>query len=662
MSFQQGLSGLDGSSKALDAIGNNIANANTVGFKESAAQFADVYAASLGGGGGSQIGIGANLATVSQQFTQGNITTTNNPLDVAINGSGMFRLSDNGTISYTRSGQFQLDKNGYVVNAAGLQVTGYAADPVTGTIVPGNMVPLQVNNTNIAPQVTTNSQIQVNEDSRSTPPAAMTSGSLDASAALAATTTISAANNTLNLTVDGLPVSITIPDGSYAPGTLVTTVQGLINSQLSASGAGVTVSIDTNNGMLITSNSKGTVGSQGAGSSVALTGTGGTAVTGPGAIAGLATAVAVTGADNFNPTTSGYATGSSALTTPTIVAGTNDTLAISVDNGVVVNALIPDPSGVPAGTTYTSLGLATAVQTAVNTALAAAGQNARVTASINASGQLVITSNKLGPMSTVAVTAGGGQDASATILGASPTSTPGTVNTASINSLGFTASTAQTVYDSLGNGHNLALYFVKTSQGNTWQLYTTLDGAQQQGPTKLQFNGAGALTTTMPITLPAANSSYAFANGANPLHFTLDLTGSTQYGIASGVNQLTQDGYTSGRLSGLSVSQDGTLLGSYSNGKSKNMGQLVLVSFNNPNGLTSLGGNQWAETSESGQPIPGTPGQGSLGALQSASVEESNVDLTKELVAMITQQRNYQANAQTIKTQDTIMQTLVNLG
>jgi flagellar hook protein FlgE len=173
----------------------------------------------------------------------------------------------------------------------------------------------------------------------------------------------------------------------------------------------------------------------------------------------------------------------------------------------------------------------------------------------------------------------------------------------------------------------------------------------------LSFTPAGALSTAMPL-----NQSYTLANGASsPMSFTLDLTGTSQYGLAFGVNQLLQDGYTSGRLSGISVASDGTIQGRYSNGKSRNMGQLVLANFNNSNGLQSLGGNQWAESAESGQPIPGTPGSGSLGVIQSSSVEESNVDLTAELVNMITQQRVYQANAQTIKTEDQVLQTLVNL-
>ncbi|MFA7280261.1 MAG: flagellar hook-basal body complex protein [Sterolibacterium sp.] len=381
--------------------------------------------------------------------------------------------------------------------------------------------------------------------------------------------------------------------------------------------------------------------------------------------------------------------------------------------------------------------------------------------------------------------------------------TAGVDNFSSTDTNSFTASTAQTIYDSLGNPHTLSLYFVKTGQPGSWQMYSTIDniaapapgsvtgssvlgsppssldisaannnnifdiavdggatlsvtiadgpyptatalvnavnaalqnvagtvvddqgnvyvdangvnlavpasarldafdhliitsnkvnvgsscvitenaasiangaststvtalfGAQPStvagGPAKvdtLLFKPDGSLVTTNPVT-----ESFTLNTGAeSPLQFTVDLKGSSQYGISFGVNQLLQDGYTSGKISGLSVSADGIVQGNYSNGKSRNLGQIVLATFTNPNGLQSMGGNQWAETADSGQPIPGTPGSGSLGNVQSGAIEESNVDLTAELVQMITQQRAYQANAQTIKTIDQVLQTLVNL-
>ncbi|HNU67400.1 MAG TPA: flagellar hook-basal body complex protein, partial [Methylotenera sp.] len=142
---------------------------------------------------------------------------------------------------------------------------------------------------------------------------------------------------------------------------------------------------------------------------------------------------------------------------------------------------------------------------------------------------------------------------------------------------------------------------------------------------------------------------------------TMDFAGSTQFGSNFSINSLSQDGFTSGRLASFNTGKDGTIVGRYTNGQSKTLGQVVLANFVNPNGLQSLGGNAWVESADSGVPLIGTPNTGSMGVLQSSAVEDSNVDLTAELVNMITAQRVYQANAQTIKTQDQVLQTLVNL-
>jgi flagellar hook protein FlgE len=418
MSFQQGLSGLNASSRALDAIGNNIANSGTVGFKGANAQFSDIYAASLNGTGSSQVGIGTNVAAVAQTFTQGNLTTTNNPLDLAINGGGFYRMSDQtgasaGSIAYTRNGQFLLNKDGYVVNSQGLYLTGLQADPITG-IVPNSGQPgaIRMDTSLINPNATTESEVGFNLDSREA-----------------------------------------VPTNAF---------------------------------------------------------------------------------DQTDPTT-------------------------------------------------------------------------------------------------------------------------------------YNWTTTQPVYDSLGNPHNLQLYFVKMAPtagppvvgANTWQMYTSLDGstAAVTGP-NVTFDAFGNMTApAAPVAL-----SFALTNGAaTPFNFTLDITDATQFGDEAGLNSMVQDGYTSGRLSGVAVSADGTIQGVYSNGRTRDMGRIVLSSFQNPNGLQNMGGNLWRETADSGQPVTGMPGEGNFGVIQSASVEDSNVDLTAELVDMIVQQRAYQANAQTIKTQDQILQTLVNL-
>src|SRR5476649_1875774 len=154
MAFQTGLSGLDAAAQSLDIIGNNVANASTVGFKQSRALFADVYANSLSGAGASPVGIGTKVADVQQEFTQGNILSTSNPLDLAVNGNGFFQVQSNGTINYTRNGQFHQDNAGNIVSADNKQVMGYGVD-ANGNILASTPVPLQLSSAQLAPKVTT---------------------------------------------------------------------------------------------------------------------------------------------------------------------------------------------------------------------------------------------------------------------------------------------------------------------------------------------------------------------------------------------------------------------------------------------------------------------------------------------------------------------------
>ncbi len=413
MGFQHGLSGLNVATSNLDVIGNNIANANTAGFKQSQAQFSDVYANSLSGASGNQIGIGAKVSDIAQQFTQGNVTATSNPLDMAINGNGFFRMSDNGAINYSRNGQFHIDSNGFIVNANNKNLTGFTTD-ANGSIVAAEPTNLRIPSSDLSPQATTAFSTGFNLDSRAVVPAV-------------------------------------IPP--------------------------------------------------------------------------------------FDPL---------------------------------------DP------TTYTS-------------------------------------------------------------------------------------TTSGTVFDSLGNSHIFSIYFQKTA-ANAWDTFATVDGATNVtlgggASQALTFDTSGVLTAPVaPIAVSVDLATIDPTLGAtSPLDFTLDLGQSTQFGTNFGVNSLTQDGYSSGRLAGFALSADGIISGNYTNGEARTLGQVVLANFTNPQGLSSLGDNVWSETPDSGQPLVGPPQTGTLGTLQSSAVEDSNVDLTTELVNMITAQRTYQANAKTIETQDAVLQTLVNL-
>ena len=419
MSFQQGLSGLNASSKNLEIIGNNIANSNTFGAKVSRGEFSDVYANALNGSGTSSVGIGTTLAAVSQQFTQGNITATDNPMDLAINGAGFFQLTDGRSPTmYSRNGQFKVDREGFIVNNGALRLMGYPANGA-GVIQPGNASPLQLPSAGIDPQATGQVLIEMNLDARvaSTAPAA-----------------------------------------------------------------------------------------------------------GP--------------AIDFN-----------------------------------------DP------TTYNNV-------------------------------------------------------------------------------------TSVTVFDAKGQDVALTYYFQKAAT-DTWNVFVTANGAPVNGTpaapiatTTINFPANGG-TPTAPVG-PVAFDIPASVNtvGAQTLPITgvmLDLSGATQYGAGFGVTNMVQNGYAPGQLTGISIEANGIVMARYSNGQSKPAGQVELANFRNPQGLQSQGGNVWARSYASGDPIVGVAGDGNLGVMQAGALEESNVDLTAELVSMITAQRVYQANAQTIKTQDQILQTLVNL-
>ncbi|EIP89628.1 flagellar hook protein FlgE [Burkholderia humptydooensis MSMB43] len=402
-----------GASSNLDVIGNNIANANTVGFKGSTAQFSDMYANSVASAVNNPIGIGTMLASVQQQFSQGTITSSTSSLNVAINGNGFFQMSNNGVLTYSRDGTFQRDKNGYIVNSQGLSLMGYQADK-NGVINTAQTVPLQAPTNNMAPTATTRISGQFNLNSQDTVP--------------------------------------TKTPFDYADSTTY----------------------------------------------------------------------------NF--------------------------------------------------------------QTAVQ------------------------------------------------------------------------------VYDSLGGSQQVNMYFVKSAAG-TWEAYA---GVKNQTPTDLgtvTFDTSGAIksttlagSTTPTTTLGQFQFSIPNTDGsATPQALTLDLTGTTQYGGKDGVTNLAPDGFASGTLTTFTIGNDGKLTGNYSNGQTATLGQIVLANFNNPNGLVNIGNNQYVETAASGVPQISAPGSTNHGTLQGSALENSNVDLTSQLVNLITAQRNYQANAQTIKTQQAVDQTLINL-
>jgi flagellar hook protein FlgE len=223
----------------------------------------------------------------------------------------------------------------------------------------------------------------------------------------------------------------------------------------------------------------------------------------------------------------------------------------------------------------------------------------------------------------------------------------------------YNHTTSLTVYDSLGASHSQSLYYVKTANPNEWEVHAYIDGNPVGGPQLLQYSGTGALVTPVNgrVVLPAHDPN----NGAEPMNITMELGSSTQYGDRFGVASLSQNGYTTGRLSGVEVSAEGIVSARYTNGVSTPLGQVALTNFANPQGLTSQGDNVWSESFDSGQPRRGTAGTSDFGSVQGGALEASNVDMTAQLVNMITAQRNFQANAQMISTHDQITQAVINI-
>ncbi len=228
----------------------------------------------------------------------------------------------------------------------------------------------------------------------------------------------------------------------------------------------------------------------------------------------------------------------------------------------------------------------------------------------------------------------------------------------------YNHSTSLTVFDSLGTSHLLTTYFRKTTQANEWEMYTFADGTRVDAASgagdQMIFSTAGALTTPVTpstITIP----SFSPGGGAAAMTIATTISNVTQYGSAFSVNSLLQNGFTTGQLSGVDIGETGIITARFTNGQSSTLAQVALANFSNEQGLQQLGDSTWAESFESGAALVGAPATGSLGVLVSGALEGSNVDLTEQLVALITAQRNFQANAQVIETADAVTQTIINI-
>jgi len=631
MAFNTGLSGLRASSVDLDVTGNNIANASTVGFKSSQAQFGDLYASGFLSAGTNPIGDGVRVQDVKQNFGQGNISFTDNGLDLAINGDGFFVLNNGGEVRYSRAGQFGIDKDGFVTNNQNMRVQGFVADD-DGNLS-GIRGDLQVETDNLAPRRTTNLRSDLNLDSRETVLERRVADMGDYTAPAGAT---GFPSETFEITyADGSVVSVPVntagstdfsaadvvdvlngQDGLSASAT--TTYEGMSEADLNAAIAAGNFSFDLEVG----------------------------GVTVPVDTTGVTDAASLVSAIN----------NAQAPTISASITGGNLRLIDNRGNNVTAGFTSDGPNQAP----ETTVGTVRPQADREITDIASTTGATNLTDSWNA--RNIEITNQFNPL----------------------------------DQRTYNHATSTTVYDSLGNSHEMTQFYVKQpAPGNgvgvsEWSVYLQIDGefvaGTEQNPYQARFDQDGALQSVngdpngeILISDWTPKDADGTPNGADgppgpgenittPIPeppttsaFVLDLGNTTQYGSNFGVDDQRQNGYATGRLSGLDVSDQGVLFARYTNGQSQSLGQVALASFNNTNGLSPVGETSWVETFESGQPIVGAPDTGTLGSIKASSIEESNVDLSAELVNLIIAQRNYQANAKTIETSDAVTQTVINL-
>jgi flagellar hook protein FlgE len=702
MGFQQGLSGLNISSKGLDAVGNNIANAGTIGFKAATAQFADVYAAALTGGTvGRAVGQGGSVMNVSQSFTQGNVTSSANPLDLAINGNGFLRFQPSladATSSYSRNGQLHLDTNGYLVNAQDQFLNAYVSkDGIT--IDETAAVPIQISSAQLPPRVTGfGNTITAGEgglklginldvrDKRSAIPEAVTLGAAAAKAAFdtgsgklytdvayeaqqAAETAVLTSDQATAFAKAGeaIAATMTIAAKTVAAGLNDTTLADTAISDFSAAVAAAMAADPA---------------------SADLTQRPGALIeTAAATLNSTINALYPAGSDKINvKATSAYVSAKAAAikAVDANVAATTSSAALqtAIDDLATANANLAgvdplDPAAVAAATA--------AVTTATK---AEAAARTKSTSDLN----LIAVAAK--DAATAAA------DATAPNMGPTWTSLQ-KWDFASMNPNMYNYSTSASIFDQRGESHILTMYFVRSGindgtgeviGANSWTPHFVIDNkyeipavnslnaATQTAGGTVDFLSGGQLDKSTNSDLwyldlaKAVNSSGVnvplteFPNDLFPAptfgggyDLSVNLGSATQFGSGYDVNSLQQDGYSPGRISGMAVDAEGNISARYSNGQTQLQGRVTLSTFQNPNGLVPLGNNMWGQSAGSGPALIGSPNTGAKGTIQSGAVEEANVDLTQELVAMIVLQRSYQANAQTIKTQDSVLQTLVNL-
>ncbi|MEH6470261.1 MAG: flagellar hook-basal body complex protein [Halopseudomonas sp.] len=648
MAFSTAITGLKASTAELDVTGNNIANSSTVGFKSGRTEFADIFSTvAVGSGSANSPGSGVIVSDISQDFTAGTIQFTNNNLDLAIDGSGFFQLNDGqGGISYTRAGGFELDKDGNVVAKNGTFLQGFGLDAA------GNMQPignLSVSQKESPPKATEFMDLSFNVDSRvaainlpydptdsATFSFSTTSRSFDS---LGNENTIkydfikqgewrerqAVEFNTFGPSTGAEDINIGGATYTPAAGIDESNVAADIVAQFTAGNLQIQTGWDTDISDLRADAATG---------ELIVTYKASAADTRPviveyddgATVIDLASAVTEDPFFAANKVEShdfgGTVTSANTFVT---VAG----VQVGVSNGMTASEVVDE------------------IIKSTNAILSAAPEIDTITKD-SATGDLVITYKaELGDTPVVAVGLG--------------------TSTGLTQAAGAFAEAGDNSFDGVYQMHAFFNNETQLDIGLAPQNGSGLT-TSEAGPILLTYDTTNGLLNSVNGQPVSANGSapkltVVGADPANPLNtIELDLSGSTQFASDSIVKASTQDGFTKGDLIGVTFAPDGTMVASFSNGQNSNLGIVALATFENQSGLQPVGDTAWTATLASGQAILNPPGTGLNGGLRSAALEQSNVDLSEQLVKLIEAQRNFQANSKTLQTENSITQTILQIS
>ena len=640
--MQAGLSGLKANQLYMDVIGDNLANVNTPGFKGSRVTFMDMFSQTLrwasapsgnrGGINPVQVGLGVLPASIDPKMIQGALNTTGRPFDLGIQGEGFFVLSDGAMQYYTRAGTFGLDAEGNMVDQAtgmrvqspaltDIQVDTHGSVPASATteVALAGTLPAVVTGP-LAEVLTTNTPFQEGTEAVITGTAAQPFALSD--------------GDTLTIRVNGgaaQQVVFHAADFADIGNATAAEVAAVINAQVT----GITAS-DSGGALQLQTQQKG------ADASIDVDD-----VTGaPGAALGLDLSL-VTGSQTA--AVEGTDLNDLVSNTQAYAAGDRIHLAGKDAEGNVLDLYFTY------GTDGTTVG-----------ELRAFIDNhfSGVTCTLDAQGNLVLEADEPGEADLALFIQDDPDAAGSTSWTSFDVTTDGADPDEAVTSV--------SVYDSLGIAHTLTLTFRRTAsppdEPNTWQLDVSLpdgDGTITQNPIEsIRFNPDGSFATV----LGGTTISVDFANGSDPNQaVTMDFGTAGQFdgivmvGDTDSVMVESQDGYAAGDLASLSVDQDGTIIGLYTNGQFQELGQVGLATFANPAGLEKKGNSLFFVSTNSGEAAMNTPGSNGAGTLLSGALEQSNVDISEEFVNLIEAQRAFQANARIISTSDEVLMEAVNL-